>query len=107
MKRDFPEQRFPGNKRTDYTVHPDFKAGHIDPYDNDEYARSHEDVIHHRYKGFDIYSDRKAIVLKNAEGFYVLCYISNELVKRVDVYKHAERFAEDTADNFVLGILNP
>ena len=69
--------------------------------------QSYLDVEHHRYQGIDIYSDRKAIVLKNAEGFYVKCYVANDLVKRIDVYKHSERYAEDAADNFVLGILNP
>ena len=46
-------------------------------------------------------------MLKNAEGFYVKCYENKDLVKRVDVYKHAERYAEDVAENYVLGILNP
>jgi len=62
---------------------------------------------HHRFHGSDEYSSRKAIVLKNAEGFYVKCYENKDLVKRVDVYKHAERYAEDVAENYVLGILNP
>ena len=69
--------------------------------------QSYLDVEHCRYWGHDEYSNRKAIVLKNAEGFYVKCYVDKDMVKRIDVYKHSERYAEDTADNFVLGILNP
>ena len=69
--------------------------------------QSYLDVEYSSYQGHDIYSDRKAIVLRNAEGYYVKCYVNKDMVKRVDVYKHSERYAEDTADNFVLGILNP
>ena len=69
--------------------------------------QSYLDVEHSSYQGHDEYSDRKAIVLRNAEGYYVKCYVNKDMVKRVDVYKHSELYAENTADNFVVGILNP
>jgi hypothetical protein len=58
-------------------------------------------------QGRDKYSDRHALVCKNAEGYYINCYDDKDLVKRIDVYKHSERYAEDAAENYVLGILNP
>jgi len=67
----------------------------------------HGAQIRSSIQGGGQYSDRKALVLKNAEGFYVRCYDNKDLVKRVDVYKHTERYAEDVAENYVLGILNP
>ena len=66
-----------------------------------------QDLIRSSIQGVNEYSDRHALVLKNAEGFYVRCYDGRVLAKRIDVYKHTERYAEDTAENYILGILNP
>ena len=57
------------------------------------------------YWGDAEYSDRKAIVMKNSEGFYVEFYKGDEIVERRTVYEHSERYAEDTAENFVMGII--
>ena len=57
------------------------------------------------YWGDNEYSDRKAIVMKNSEGFYVEFYKGDEIVERRTVYEHSERYAEDTAENFVMGII--
>ena len=65
------------------------------------------DREHHRYHGTDKYSKRTAIVWRNAEGYYIKCYDNKDMFKRIDVYKHSETYAENTAENFVLGILNP
>ena len=70
-------------------------------------AQGHQDVIRSTLQGADEFSTRKALVLKNPEGYYVRCYDGSVLAKRIDVYKHTERYAEDTAENYVLGILNP
>ena len=59
------------------------------------------------YWGDDKYADRKAIVMKNNEGFYVEFYKNEEVVERRTVYEHSENYAEDTAENFVMGIINP
>jgi len=59
------------------------------------------------YWGDDTFADRKAIVMKNNEGFYVEFYKNEEVVERRTVYEHSENYAEDTAENFVMGIINP
>jgi len=57
------------------------------------------------YWGDDEYSDRKAIVMKNSEGFYVEFYKEEKLLERRNVYEHSEIYAENTAENFVMGII--
>ena len=66
-----------------------------------------QELIRSSMHGQDEYSNRHALVLKNPEGFYVRCYDDSVLAKRIDVYKHTERYAEDAAENYILGILNP
>ena len=70
-------------------------------------AKGQQDLIRSSVKGTNEFSDRHALVLKNSDGFYVRCYDDCVLAKRIDVYKHTERYAEDTAENYILGILNP
>ena len=57
------------------------------------------------YWGDNEFADRKAIVMKNKEGFYVEFYKGETLVERRTVYQHSESYAEDTAENFVMGII--
>ena len=57
------------------------------------------------YWGDDEYANRKAIVMKNGEGFYVEFYKDDKIVERRTVYEHSESYAEDTAENFVMGII--
>ena len=66
-----------------------------------------QEHIRSSIQGVNEFSDRHALVLKNADGFYVRCYDDQALVKRIDLYTHAERYADDTAENYILGILNP
>ena len=49
---------------------------------------------------------RKAIVKKNENGYYVEFFENNEPVKSVDVSTKSIHFAEDVAENYVLGIIN-
>ena len=70
-------------------------------------AQGQQDLIRSSIQGVNEYSDRHALVLKNADGFYVRLYEGRSLAKRIDVYKHTERYAEDTAENYILCILNP
>tara|TARA_X000000950_G_C13835792_1_gene628133 strand:+ start:499 stop:687 length:189 start_codon:yes stop_codon:yes gene_type:complete len=49
---------------------------------------------------------RTAQVRKNASGFYVDLREDNITVKVVELYDKSEQYAEDTAENWVLGILN-
>lgn len=66
-----------------------------------------QDLIRSSIQGTAEFSNRHALVLKNADGFYVRLYEGRVLAKRIDVYKHTERYAEDAAENYILGILNP
>lgn len=70
-------------------------------------AQGDQELIRSTIHGVYPFKNRHALVLKNPEGFYVRCYDDSILAKRIDVYKHTERYAEDTAENYILGILNP
>ena len=59
------------------------------------------------YWGSDEYSDRKANVMKNDEGFYIDMYKKDQLVESRPLYDHSEVYAESAAENYVMGILNP
>jgi len=48
-----------------------------------------------------IRDNRKAIVLRNAMGFYVELYDGGELMETRELYKHAEIYAENCAENWV------
>ena len=50
--------------------------------------------------------NRKALVLKNANGFYVELYDTDELIETRELYNHAEIYAENCAENWVDGIIN-
>lgn len=57
------------------------------------------------YWGDDEYSDRKAIVMKNSEGFYVEFWKADVIVERRTAYEHSESYAEDVAKNWCLGYM--
>jgi len=48
-----------------------------------------------------IRDNRKAIVLRNAMGFYVEMYDTDELIETREVYEHSEPYAESLAENWV------
>ncbi len=48
-----------------------------------------------------IRDNRKGIVLRNANGFYVELYDTDELIETRELYNHSERYAEDAAENWV------
>jgi len=57
------------------------------------------------YWGSDEYADRRAEVLHDKEaGFYVEMYYKDELIETRPLYEHSERYAEDCAENYVMGI---
>jgi hypothetical protein len=58
------------------------------------------------YWGDGEYSDRRAEVCKNNRGYYVQFFIADEVVEYREVYAHSERYAEDTAENWCLGIID-
>lgn len=55
------------------------------------------------YFGEEEYEGRKATVYRTEEGRYV---VKATIKKEIPLYDHSLRYAEDTAENFVLGILN-
>ena len=57
------------------------------------------------YWGDNEYSARRAEVMHDEEaGYYVDMYFDGELVETRPLYKHSERYAEDCAENYVMGI---
>ena len=57
------------------------------------------------YWGDEKYANRRAEVMKNEQGFYVDMYKEDELIESRPLYEHSERYAEDCAENFVMGII--
>jgi len=49
---------------------------------------------------------REAVVVKTEKGFMVELYEKKKYIKTVDVTTHSEQYAEDTAENWTLGVLN-
>jgi len=45
-------------------------------------------------------------VVKTEKGFMVELYERKKYIKTVDVTTHSEQYAEDTAENWTLGVLN-
>lgn len=57
-----------------------------------------------RYMSAD--GKREAIVVKTEKGFMVELYEKKRYIKTVDVTTHSEQYADDTAENWTLGVLN-
>ena len=71
---------------------------------------------YHTYYGDDEYQNRIAFVYKNCSNFEVDLYDANQgerttglppekLYKTLDLSGHSEQYAEDAAENWVLGII--
>ena len=58
----------------------------------------------HEYWSDD--KNRKASVHKNNQGFYVKLSEGGYLREVRRLYSHSEQYAEDCAENFVLGMFN-
>ncbi len=50
--------------------------------------------------------NRKASVHKNEQGFYVKLFEGGFLREVRRLYNHSEQYAEDCAENFVLGVFD-
>jgi hypothetical protein len=48
---------------------------------------------------------RRATVVQTNNGFRVDLYERMEFVRSVECYDHSENYAEDVAENWVLGVL--
>ena len=58
------------------------------------------------YLGRDQYADRSAKVFRNPIGFYVELYTDNKLEERRNLYNQDRSYAEDCAENWVMGVIN-
>ena len=59
------------------------------------------------YWGDKEYCHRKACVMKNSNGYYVDMWDHDQLVESRTLYKHSEIYAQNAAENYVLGIMKP
>ena len=66
-----------------------------------------DDKINHTYHGTDEYESRTAVVKENNKGFFVVLANNGLRVDKITCYEHSEIWAENVAENYVLGVLNP
>ena len=57
------------------------------------------------YFGSGEHKDRTANIYQDDEGYFVEVYFQGQPVKQIDVRDHSIRYAEDTADNWVSGLI--
>lgn len=55
---------------------------------------------------FSADAKREAVVVKTEKGFMVELYEKKKYIRTVDVTTHSQQYAEDTAENWTLGVLN-
>ena len=63
--------------------------------------------ILHEYIGIDNHVNRKAEITIDKNGDYVVKYIINDIVEYRIFPDHSIHYAEDAAENWVLGIISP
>ena len=57
------------------------------------------------YFGSGENKDRAANIYQDDEGYFVEVYFQGWPVRQIDVRDHSIRYAEDTADNWVSGLI--
>jgi len=62
-------------------------------------------VLYHSFWGEGEYDDRSAFVKSNDQGFFVEMWSDTELVETRPLYEHSEIYAENCAENWVLGAI--
>jgi len=62
--------------------------------------------ILHEYKGIDKHNNRRAEVTLDKNGDYGVRYIINDIVEYRIFPDHSIHYAEDAAENWVLGIIS-
>jgi len=55
--------------------------------------------------GDDEYDNRKSIVCTDDKGFFVEFYEDDKLVESRNLYEHSEIYAENAAENWVIGVI--
>ena len=62
-------------------------------------------VLYHSFWGEGEYDDRSSFVKSNDQGFFVEMWSDTELVETRPLYEHSEIYAENCAENWVLGAI--
>jgi len=57
------------------------------------------------YSGSGLYDNRRAIINENGDKYFVDLYLADMHHRTVDVSAYTLRYAEDTAENWVTGII--
>ncbi len=58
---------------------------------------------HHVYQGSEDYWQRRAEVWDSSAGWIVILINQSKVYDIVTPFEHSEQYAEDTAENFVMG----
>ena len=62
-------------------------------------------TIFHEYYGDGEYDNRKAIIFKNNNTYGVVMIKDGKIIEERLLKGHSERYAEDCAENFVMGVI--
>ena len=62
-------------------------------------------MLINEYFGAGENKDRSANIYQDDEGYFVEVYFQGHPVRQIDVRDHSIRYAEDTADNWVCGLI--
>ena len=62
-------------------------------------------MLLHQFYGTDKYSNRKAVVFKDDIGFLVYLIQDSAIIEERTISEHSEQYAEDCAENWVLGVI--
>ena len=62
-------------------------------------------TIYHEYYGDGEYDGRKAIIFKNDNTYGVVMIDDGKIIEERLLKGHSERYAEDCAENFVVGVI--
>jgi len=62
-------------------------------------------TIYHEYYGDGEYDNRKALIFKNDNTYGVVMIKDGKIIEERLLKGHSERYAEDCAENFVMGVI--
>ena len=62
-------------------------------------------TIYHEYYGDGEYDNRKAIIFKNDNTYGVVMIDDGKIIEERLLKGHSEEYAEDCAENFVVGVI--
>ena len=62
-------------------------------------------TIYHEYYGDGEYDNRKAIIFKNDNTYGVVMIKDGKIIEERLLKGHSEEYAEDCAENFVVGVI--